>query len=564
MATQRWDINLPVDVPIRSIIAKLITTPELPFSEKDDSGKTNPHRLLWEEGNRYLSEAETLGGAGVQEGHTLVLAGESRIEEVLIGELARCFSTSERSAALLTRAGYPAGLLPMWDWSTAAEDFWKLVDVEIKNGAMERGLERLVLAALDIYRANPVFADAARQLRNSTPRRGHASAGIGTGPAEPDQITTRKEFGQLLETECLSAGIYINELAKEAGVSHGAVRRWLSGQGLPSTASLHAVLRACAKQDEFQQWKDAVARLRAQPARREARQTSRHSKDPADLLFRLYIPSERLYAAEAGRVLSLFRDWMTKTRGRRFRQESRQTAAGEEFEFYALDASATRPDLAEEFGNFSDFLTLCSVNPLAAADQLAPLGLARGTATGFVSRINTEVRRLHIDLAQEREKRIMAIRHDLEKQIVDGGADPHAVPSHQLQNLIEYFVPGPTASESLALLAMPGAAEVAAPVTLQFNQQFIHAVESQVIQSVQGTVHLGPQARQLLELVAQFGGPERITLEAAVHEIVDPDTSPSRRDAAKHRLKKFAGQLVGIAQDVAVSALEKYLESKGL
>jgi hypothetical protein len=41
---------------------------------------------------------------------------------------------------------------------------------------------------------------------------------------------------------------------------------------------------------------------------------------PGRLLLRIYIPSERLYAAEARRILSLFRDWLITVRRRRVRQ----------------------------------------------------------------------------------------------------------------------------------------------------------------------------------------------------------------------------------------------------
>jgi hypothetical protein len=293
-------------------------------------------------------------------------------------------------------------------------------------------------------------------------------------------------------------------------------------------------------------------------------ESSTQERDPENLLLRIYIPSDRLYAAEAGRLLSLFRDWITKTKGFRIRQASSRTTAGEKFEFFAVDSQVIRPDLQEEFSNFGDFLTLCSVNPSAAAGQLIPLGLPRSAATEIVDRFGTEVRRLQVDLRQEREKRIMTIRHDLERQIVDSGIALQSVPSRQMQDLIEHLVPAPTAPESLALMAaqeIPGSPRA---LTFQINQQFIHAVESQVIQNVQGAVHVGSGARQLIELIAQFGGSEKTNLEASVLELEDVDSTRAERKSAKRRLQKFVSQLVGITHEVAVDLLEKYLESKGL
>ena len=88
--------------------------------------------------------------------------------------------------------------------------------------------------------------------------------------------------------------------------------------------------------------------------------------DQTDLLFRVYIPSERLYAAEADRLLSLFRDWLITTRGRGIRQAGYSTASGKMYEFFA-DSSVIPSDVQREFDSFSSFLTLCVTDTSAAA-----------------------------------------------------------------------------------------------------------------------------------------------------------------------------------------------------
>lgn len=566
MSTDRWDLTLPVVVPIAAIIRKLIESPELPFSEKNDSDQEIRYRLMWQEGDQLLEGTETLGGAGVQPGNTLILTHAQltpafTTERRLVDELAQCFSTSARSFSLLKRIGYPQNAVPAWNWDTTPIDFWESVSADILNGVLERGFERLALAALRIYGANPVFASAVQELRRDRDPSWNASA---SASINLEDITTRQDFAQLLQRECHFAGVSVDDLAREANISASTAHRWLRGQALPSTASLRAILRTYAKVDEFDRWNKALDRIRGQRVQHHARPTATHEVDPEDLLLHIYIPSERLYAAEAGRLLSLFRDWITKTKGLRIRQTVSRTSAGEKFEFFAVDPTVRQSDIQGEFNNFGDFLTLCSVDPSAAAGQLVPLGFAHSIITDIVSRFGSEVRRLQVDLAQEREKRVMTIRHDLEKQIVDSGVALQSVPSRQIQALIEHLVPGPTALESLTLLATPEASQPAPSVTFQINQQFVHAVESQVFQNIQGTVHLGPDARRLLELITQFGGSEKISLEASIHELEDADTSHANRNSAKRRLKQFISQLVGITHDVAVDVLEKYLESKGL
>lgn len=78
MGTGQWDAELPIDVPVQALISRLIDSPSLPFRRQNEAGVTIPYRLMWKEGDRYLVESETLREAGVQAGHTLVMAQEAR------------------------------------------------------------------------------------------------------------------------------------------------------------------------------------------------------------------------------------------------------------------------------------------------------------------------------------------------------------------------------------------------------------------------------------------------------------------------------------------------------
>ena len=103
-----------------------------------------------------------------------------------------------------------------------------------------------------------------------------------------------------------------------------------------------------------------------QPVRRP---TEREEEQPG-FLFRIYVPSERLYAAEADKLLSLFHDWLTTTRGPGFRQESYRTASGTIYELFASPSASPQADLREQFDTFSDFLNLCDNDPSSATDLL--------------------------------------------------------------------------------------------------------------------------------------------------------------------------------------------------
>jgi hypothetical protein len=137
-----------------------------------------------------------------------------------------------------------------------------------------------------------------------------------------------------------------------------------------------------------------------------------------NLLFRLYVPSGRLYAAEADKLLTLFREWLAKLGRHGVRHDGYRTAAGQVYEFFGTE-SLNSQELSREFDEFSGFLDLCINDTEAATLTLTGLGLDRRSATDLVSRYGKEVRRLQLDLRQERESRILGIRHSLESEFLD-------------------------------------------------------------------------------------------------------------------------------------------------
>jgi hypothetical protein len=288
-------------------------------------------------------------------------------------------------------------------------------------------------------------------------------------------------------------------------------------------------------------------------------QTESHTSGESSeaLLLRIYIPSERLYAAEARRLLSLFREWLIGVRGRHIRQSGYRTVNGEVYELYA-EGSAVQPDLRQEFGSFSGLLRLCSKDPVMAADMLASAGVERASSAELVANFGKEIRRLEIDLRHEWERRMLTLRHSLEGELADNGVDLPDTASNQIATMLERVVPGPSVPESLALLMATGIPHSPTSLTVNINPQIIKAMESTIIQNVQGVVNLGPRARELLALVNRFGGQETSVLQSAVYELEDTDAPPEARSAAKRRLKQF----LGTVRDIGVDLLEKYLEHK--
>jgi hypothetical protein len=187
--------------------------------------------------------------------------------------------------------------------------------------------------------------------------------------------------------------------------------------------------------------------------------------------------------------------------------------------------------------------------------------LSRAEASSFSRRYSGEIRRLNLDLKQEREQRILDICHAVELDFLDSEADLGTVAS-QVRSAVEAMAPNSSWMAAESMLELNGWPISAPPITVNINQQVVNAVESTVFQNIRGLVNFGPEATELLGVVDAYGGEDTLPLQNAVYELEDQNARPANRRKAKNRLKDFLQQLGRITQDVATEALEKYVEKK--
>jgi hypothetical protein len=76
--TEAWTITVPLDVEVAKILQRIIRDQQFGFPSSNNQGNPIAYRLLYQEGNRHLNEAETLASVGFQAGHTLVVTAETR------------------------------------------------------------------------------------------------------------------------------------------------------------------------------------------------------------------------------------------------------------------------------------------------------------------------------------------------------------------------------------------------------------------------------------------------------------------------------------------------------
>jgi serine/threonine protein kinase len=393
------------------------------------------------------------------------------------------------------------------------------------------------------------------------------------GPVvNPDSIMTRAEFARALQALCQHANLAVRDVAKTARLSVSTVNAYFRGDRIPaSMGALGFILVACDIADErqWEAWERAFRRVRVLPQDHQTSQTRRRAKpaeppgpDQPDLLMSIYIPNERLYAAEHRRVLTLFRDWLAKTRKHGIRQSERSTSRGAMFEYYA-DGSVSLPELKAEIDVFSYFLNKCADSPAAALNVLSETEIGPAAATELVTQFGKEVRRVEVDARHARERGMLSLKQTLENSLLETGVDLRAVPGAQLDAVLEELVPYPNIAAPLPALTGPPVVHLPPNASVTFHQNIYSAVEQTIIEHVQGTVNLGARAKEILALIDRFAAqPDVPALTTAVHELEDPDAPADSRRTAKAKLKKFLADLSGKAGDAALSILGKYLESK--
>lgn len=281
-----------------------------------------------------------------------------------------------------------------------------------------------------------------------------------------------------------------------------------------------------------------------------------------NLIFRMYVPSGRLWAAEADRFLQLFQDYLTRVEQLEVRLDQKRTEHGVIYEFHG-QPPAGKNSLDADFQEFSQIMALFGVNADAAAKLLAEKSENVHDISRLITKYSKEAKRLQLDVKHELESRLVSIRHRLESELLD--LDPTPQEWEKIQILVNDAIPrrGGIASDILAL------GSVAAPLTaasIQVNYnvrpQFIGTVNGVVAEEIYGNQHFEPEHHQLMELIARHGADNSKELETAVYEIADRGVEKVGRLRAKQKLIAFLVECGKKTGDVAFGVLQTYIEKQ--
>ena len=267
-----------------------------------------------------------------------------------------------------------------------------------------------------------------------------------------------------------------------------------------------------------------------------------------------------MWALEADKLLQLFRDYLSKVSGVNSRLDQYRTNQGVIYEFFGESEDDSR-NLSDEFDEFSKFMDVCASDPARAEILLKDKSVAAGLITNIVDRYSKEARRLHVDLRQERERKILSIRHRLESELTD--MLPGDTGWETITAIVDGAIPqaGPL-SNALQVDQAPLHISNSEHITVNLKPQIIQTVNGVVSQEIYGDQHIGPEAQEILDLIQKYAGERSTELSSAVHEVVDPDAPKADRLSAKQKIKGFLYQVGRKGSDVAIDLLQKYIESQ--
>lgn len=279
-----------------------------------------------------------------------------------------------------------------------------------------------------------------------------------------------------------------------------------------------------------------------------------------NLIFRLYVPSGRMWAVEADKLLQLFRDYLSKISGLRVSQDQYSTKQGVIYEFFG-DHTVNPSTLPKEFDDFSKLLDMCVVNPTEATRMLVGRSVDARIVDEIIERYSKEAKRLHVDLKHERERRLLSIRHRLESELVDVCGEQ--IDWDEVNIIVDASVPQLGGVSSAIGFGSTSQNNIGtANVTINIKPQIIASVQGIVAQEVSGTTNFGVEAAQVIELIKQYGGTHVTELTSAVYELEDTDAKQAERLSAKQKLKTFLFKASDKIGDIALGVLQRYIESK--
>ena len=269
------------------------------------------------------------------------------------------------------------------------------------------------------------------------------------------------------------------------------------------------------------------------------------------LLLKIAIPNERLWSNEFDKFITLFRDYVSFTSKEELKIVQSRSNTGVLYSIYSTNGNINASNIDAVFDNFSTFMDICVSAPDTAKSIIDNLDLTSEHKIKILKKYLKEAQRLFLDLKQERESKILSIKHRLEIDLQEYEL------SKDMEEYIDNSVPRPYISNYLRLQPMQ-------PPVININPLFVDKVDGIVCSEINGTVNQTAEDKMFIDFFKQLSEniAESITLQTALYELNDKSSSKESKRSSWQKISTFlvkAGDKIG---DVGVALLTKYLEQK--
>ena len=272
------------------------------------------------------------------------------------------------------------------------------------------------------------------------------------------------------------------------------------------------------------------------------------------LLFRIYVPKERIWSNEFDKFITLFRDYASIVSNKELKITQNRTDLGIICSLYSLDESIVEEKINDLYKEFTGFMDLCSTNPSEAQKFIDKLEIDNSKKNQILHKYIKESQRLLLDLKQERELKFLSIKHRFESELNEYTID---------DNIIQYIEDSlPNAKTTRSLLN--NSTKIINNQTININPQIISKVDGIVCSEINGNIQFTSEEREIEKLIEKYttGISETAELQSSLYELKDSSASNEQKRGAWQKLYGFLGKVADKVGDVGITLLTKYIEQQ--
>lgn len=254
-----------------------------------------------------------------------------------------------------------------------------------------------------------------------------------------------------------------------------------------------------------------------------------------NLLFKLYIPNERIWSEQQGKVINLFKDYLNNLFQSNIQLTEKRSRYGNIYELYG--ELTTNINLNEQFNEFTKFLNSFNDDITYAKNILENTALSNLEVEKLLNRYHKEARRMLLDMRHEYEEKVLRLRHRIESDVDELDIEL----SNNDKNIISQFIGNFSIGNNFTELANPNIPLLGygnVDIKLE-NSQLVQIVNSSVSEVILGNKQINPDFLKLKELIKKYGKDEAIDLDTALAEVQDDSLSIVERKTAASKLKSF-------------------------